>query len=170
MCTPVVLVALTSFLAHGEVIPVRTGWLDDYSAASQKGRFLRRPLAVFIGSGEAGWGKVRQEASSESEASEILASHYVCVYLDTTKDEGRQLATAFDIHNGAGLVLSDASGKLQAFHHDGELGSTELPKYLRRYASPDRVALTTETREDLQPRPAPVAHPAYRYAPVSRSC
>jgi hypothetical protein len=170
MYTSAVLVALTSFLAHEEMALARHGWLNDYSAACQRGRALHKPLAVFIGSGDVGWEKITKEDSSGNDVKEILASHYVCVYLDTTKDEGRQLARAFAVYAGQGMVLSDSSGKLQAFHHDGDLDSSELDKYLRRYADPDRVALTTETREDLQPRSAPMARPASRYTHVSRSC
>jgi len=34
-------------------------------------------------------------------------------------DDGRQLAQAFDVPNGVGLVISDRSGQVQAFSHQG---------------------------------------------------
>lgn len=170
MYTSVVLVALTSFLAHEELAPGRPAWLNDYSLASQRGLAQHKPIAVFIGAGDSGWQDVSKDGSLGTEASELLASQYVCVYLDTSKEEARQLAKAFAIADGVGMVLSDRSGKLQAFRHEGELDATELRNTLRRYADPDRVAATTETKEDLQPRPVPVVQPAVRYAPVTRSC
>ena len=170
MYTSVVLVALTSLLAHEELVPGRPAWLNDYSLASQRGLAQQKPLAVFIGTGESGWHDVSKDGGLGTEVSELLASHYVCVYLDTNKKEARRLANSFAIADGVGLVLSDRSGKLQAFRHEGELGAAELRNYLRRYADPERVAVTTETTEDLQPRPVVPVQPAFHYAPMTRSC
>src|SRR5438874_4007896 len=140
MYTSVVFVALASFVTHEE-LAMRPAWLKDYSLASERGTALQKPLAVFIGSGEAGWNEVSREGSLGREVNEVLASDYVCVYLDTDKREARQLAKQFQIMDGLGLVLSDRSGRLQAFRHEGGLGSTELQTYLRRYADPDRAAV-----------------------------
>ena len=169
MFTSVVLVALASFGAHEEMA-VRPTWLKDYSLASERGTALQKPLAVFIGTGETGWDDISKDGNLGREANELLATHYVCVYLDTNKEEGRRIAKAFAIPDGHGMVLSDRTGKLQAFHHEGEINANELEKSLRRYADPERLVKTTETREDLQPRPVQAAPPAVRYAPVSRSC
>src|SRR5438309_2297874 len=137
MYTSVVLVALASLVTHEE-LAMRPAWLKDYSVAFERGTAMQKPLAVFIGSGEAGWNEVSKDGSLGAEANDVLASHYVCVYLDTNKKEARQLAKQFDVTEGVGLVLSDRSGKLQAFRHEGELDSTELQNYLRRYAHPER--------------------------------
>jgi hypothetical protein len=169
MFTSVVLVALTSFVAHEEMA-MRPAWIKDYGIASERGITQQKPLAVFIGTGQTGWDDVSKDGSLGRGANELLAAHYVCVYLDASNEQGKQLAKAFAIAEGPGLVLSDRTGKLQAFHHDGELNATDLEKVLRRYSDPDRVATTTETREDLQPRPARAAQPVYHYAPVMRSC
>ena len=169
MFTSVVLVALTSFVAHEEMA-VRPSWLMDYGIAAERGTAQQKPLAVFIGTGETGWDEVSKDGSLGRGAKELLAAHYVCVYLDASKEEGKRLAKAFAVNEGMGLVLSDRTGKLQAFHHDGELAATDLEKVLRRYSDRDRVAASTETREDLQPRPARPAQPVYHYAPVTRSC
>jgi hypothetical protein len=169
MFTSVVLVALTGFVAHEE-LAMRPTWLKDYSLASERGIAVQKPLAVFIGTGETGWDGIIKEGGLGQEAKELLATRYVCVYLDASKDDCKPLAKAFDISQGVGMVISDRSGKLQAFHHGGEMSATELEKCLRRYGEPDRVALTTETREDLQPRPVRAAPTAVRYAPVMRSC
>ena len=168
MFTSVVLVALTSFVAH-EGMALRPAWLKDYGIAFEQVLAQQKPLAVFVGTGETGWDDLSKDGSLGRGANELLAAHYVCVYLDTKKDEGRRLAKAFAITEGPGLVVSDRTGKLQAFHHDGELNATDLEKVLRRYSDPERVASTTETREDLE-RPARAAQPVYRYATVTRSC
>jgi hypothetical protein len=171
MYTTVVLVALSSLPGNAELVPQRPAWLNDYAFASQRGIAQQKPLAVFIGTGEAGWKNVSTNGSLSEEVNDILTNHYVCVYIDTKKKEGRELARAFDVGSGVGLVISDRSGKLQAFHHDGELNSAEVRSSLRRYSDPYRVAATTETREDLHPRPAPIAPPpVMRYAPISRGC
>jgi hypothetical protein len=169
MYTTVVLAALTSFVAHEELV-ARPAWLNDYSLASERGTAMRKPLAVFIGTGETGWNDISKDGSLGREATELLVTHYVCVYLDTNKKESQSLAQALAITDGVGLVLSDRTGKLQAFRHEGETQSNELEKWLRRYADPERVATTTETREDLQPRPVKSVQPAVRYAPATRSC
>jgi hypothetical protein len=169
MFTSVVLVALTGLVAHEE-LAMRPTWLKDYSLASEQGIALQKPLAVFIGTGDTGWDSIIKEGGLRQEANELLATRYVCVYLDGDMDDGKRLAKALDISQGVGVVLSDRTGKVQAFHHRGEMSAAELEKCLRRYGDPDRVALTTETREDLQPRPARAVQPAVRYAPVSRSC
>src|SRR5262249_1186115 len=136
MYTSVMLVTLTSLLVHGELVPERPAWLNDYSLAAQRALAHQKPLAVFIGSGQSGWDDLSKERALGKQVKEILSREYVCVYLDTTRDEARSLAKAFAITSGAGLILSDRSGKVQAFRHEGDLESTELPNYLNRYADP----------------------------------
>jgi len=173
MFTSAVLVALSSILSPGELIPERPTWLNDYGAASKRGIAEQKPLAVFIGTGEAGWERISKEGELGKEAKQLLEAHYVCVYVDVNKQAGRALAAEFAISDGMGLVISDRGGKLQAFRHDGTLKPSELDRTLRRYADPDRVATTTETREDLGPRIVqPVYAPVRYYAPASvgRSC
>jgi hypothetical protein len=173
MFTSAVLVALSSLLTQGELIPERPTWLNDYGVASKRGIAAQKPLAVFIGTGEVGWEKVSKEGELGTEAKQLLEAHYVCVYVDMNKKAGRELAEAFAILEGVGLVISDRTGQLQAFRHGGTLKPSELDRTLRRYAELNRVATTTETREDLAPPVVqPVSHPPVRYAPVSfgRSC
>jgi hypothetical protein len=170
MYTAVVWVALTGLIAHGGLAPERPAWLNDYSLAAREGIAQQKPLAVFIGTGKTGWEILNKEGALGKQVKQTLASNYVCVYLDANKEEDSRLVKAFGVTTGVGLVLSDKSGKVQAFRHDGDLDPTELGSYLNRYADRDRVVATTETREDLQPRPARVAPQTIRYAPVGRSC
>ena len=158
MYTSVLLVALSSGFACGELIPSRSLWLNDYSLALERGLAQARPLAVFFGTGDTGWGKINKEGSLSKEGELLLQSHYVCLYVDMSKKPGQELAQAFAISHAVGLVISDQSGKLQAFCHSGDLKSADLDRYLRRYADANRLVATTETTEDTaaaQRRPAP---------------
>lgn len=175
MYTSTVLFALSTLVSNGELVPERPAWLNDYGVACRRGVAERKPLAVFIGAGKVGWEGVSRRGDVGAEVRDLLAAHYVCVYVDSNRTAGRELAEAFAVYDGVGLIISDHSGKLQAFRHEGELQPRELETYLRRYADPDRMAVTTETREDLQPRPvppvqAPVNYAPVRYAPVGRGC
>ena len=109
---------------------------------------------------------------------------YICVYIDTSLQDGRSLAAEFEVRKGRGLVVSDPSGQYQAFRHEGDLPSEQLKRYLSRYADPSRAVRTTETeRTDQAPQYAPQSYsvpvtsyyPPIRYAPiystpVGRSC
>lgn len=160
MHTSIMLVALTGLMAPLEGAASPT-WLRDYSQARRQGAAQKKPLAVFLSSGKESWGRRVTEGSVGAEVRRLLASHYVCVSLDTTTEEGRRLASAFEMPNGLGLVISDRSGSLQAFSHPGELSGAELARYLERYAAEDRVAATTEThttgRTSFYPAPPPTS-------------
>ena len=94
MYTSIVLVALAGSLFPASV-PESLIWKDDYVAARKFGSKERKPLAVFIGSGPKGWEQRTTEGQLSRDAQELLQTHYVCVYLDTTTEEGRRLARAF---------------------------------------------------------------------------
>lgn len=174
MYTSVVLVALSGYLAQGAVIPERPSWMDDYSLACKRGLADGKPLAVFIGSGNQGWEKLSKSGTLGKEVKRLLEDHYVCVYIDTSRRTGRQLAEDFDCSERVGLVLSDHTGKVQAFRHEGELKNSELERYLRKYADPTRVARITESPE-VQDVVVPYRPPVQYYAPApsfggGRSC
>src|SRR5262249_22257722 len=122
----------------------RPSWSTDYRSAQNLGNEEGKPLAVFIGSGTAGWEHLSREGKLDEQANRILASRYVCVYVDTSNDSGKQLAADFDVDHPA-LVISDRTGRLQAFRHEGDLQGEDLVRYLKRYAEPERVVRTTET-------------------------
>ncbi len=168
MYITVVAVALAGLLTPAALD--RPAWQTDYSAARKLGREGHRPLAVFIGSGQAGWNAVSRDGKLSSEARRILAANYVCVYVDTTRKVGENLASAFDVPDGTGLVISDASGRFQAFHHSGELDDGVLIERLQRYADPQHVVISTESDGSEQVsyyQPTDyVPQPSYRPAPV----
>lgn len=142
MYTSLLLFALTGVTAEVEKAP---SWQNDYSSACKQCETDQKPMAVFIGSGKAGWDKLGRDGSLDNEAKKILADKYVCVYVDTSIEEGKKLAQSFEMPNGPGIVISDRTGKLQAFRHEGDLSNKTLVSYLDRFATPDRVVRMTET-------------------------
>lgn len=160
-------IALAAFLASTSLDS--PAWHADYRAAQKLGREGNKPLAVFVGSGKQGWNHVIRDGRLGKDAHQLLAKTYICVYVDTDLEPGKQLAAAFDIPKGPGLIVSDHTGTLQAFHHRGDLSNDQLAQYLRRYADPERVVQTTETNPaERVSYSAPVEsyyQPRY-YAPV----
>jgi hypothetical protein len=120
-------------------------WMSSYTEALREAKNLERPLVVVIGAGRQGWHQVSTDGELDAAVQRILARQYVCVYLDTEKKTDRRLAAAFEIPKGPGIVISAASGTIQAFRHHGEIDNNELAEYLRRYADPDITVETTET-------------------------
>lgn len=166
MHTSVLLFALSGVFGPG-MSSGEPFWLGDYGSAQQLGRTEQKPLAVFLGSGSDGWRQLSREGRLGEEAKRILAAEYVCVYIDTAHGPGKQLATAFEIPPGPGIVISDRTGDLQAFRHAGNLGNEDLVRYLRRYAEPDRVVRRTESNPQGHPN-TPLTYqpaPAYQNSP-----
>jgi hypothetical protein len=120
-------------------------WMDDYRSALTLGREVGKPLAVFISSGKGGWDRLCSDSRLSDQAKRLLASSYVCMYVNTDKEAARQLAADFEVRDGPGLVISDRTGGVQAFRHEGELKDADLVHYLKRYSDPERVAQATET-------------------------
>jgi hypothetical protein len=131
----------------GTVAPV---WLQHYVEAREHGRTESKPVAVFIGSGSSGWHQVSRDGQFDSQVNQILADAYVCLYVNTDSDYGRELASAFGISDGPGLVISSHSGKVQVFSHQGDLENGDLSHFLRRYADPERVVRFTESIDQRQ--------------------
>src|SRR5262249_29999699 len=139
-----------ALLALSGLLPLNTGgekptWLADYAVARQLGRAMQKPLVVVVGSGQEGWEKVSQEGKLGKDVNQALAGNYVCVYVDTADPHGQRLAAAFALNNGPGLVISDRTGEVQAFSHQGTLTQETLTDRLRRYADPQRVVRQTES-------------------------
>ena len=148
-------------------------WETDYASALRLGRKGSQPLAVFVGRGKEGWNQVSQEGELGKEVKRMLAKNYICVYLDTELQAGRQLARDFEIPKGLGLVVSDHTGGIQAFHHQGDLPNQQLVHYLGKFADPHRVVRATETNSAEPERSYPAdpvaAQPNYQpsyYSPM----
>ena len=169
MFTSTVFLALAGFL--GSATLESPSWHADYGSAQQLGREGHKPLAVFIGYGKTGWNRVSEEKRLGKEVQQLLAKNYVCVYIDTDRKVGKQLAAELEVPDGIGLILSDHTGKYQAFRHEGNMSNDKLVRYLSRYADPERILRTTETNPAPQlSYGEPSFYPAaaqYYYQPVS---
>ena len=176
MYTSIVLVALAGSTISAAV-PESLEFKSDYVSARKLGSRERKPLAVFIGSGPKGWENRTTEGQLSRDVQDLLATHYVCVYVDTTSDDGRRLSRDFGMEEG--LVLSDAQGENQAFRHEGKLSNGDLERKLKKYSDPNRVAVRTEKlgdehRANYPPEqtyaPAPVYFPPPSFFPPAGGC
>jgi hypothetical protein len=118
-------------------------WQDDYVQARKVGQTEKKPLAVFFGSGEAGYNKVCTKGQLSIELQKKLADVYVCVYVDVSTPAGQKLAADFGITKKLGLVVSDRTGELQAFYHEGDLSESDLSRWITRFADPNVVVKST---------------------------
>jgi hypothetical protein len=155
------------------VSPTTPTWNGSYVQAQDEAAG-KKPLAVVFGSGQDGWTKlVRSE-----EAKKVLAEQYVCVYVDVTTDAGKKLAQSFAINGDKGLVLSDRSGHVQAFWHQGDLADTSLTRSLWKYADPTVAVVSTEQESTTRVSNYPTTGLTTTgtvingsvYAPVRSSC
>ena len=137
MNTAFALATLTSFVLSAA--PTTPNWNGNYAQAQEEAAG-KKPLAVVFGSGQDGWTKLIRS----DESKKVLAEQYVCVYVDTSSEAGKKLAGSFAINNATGLVLSDRTGAVQAFWHDGDLADTSVVRSLRKYGDPQVVVSTTE--------------------------
>jgi hypothetical protein len=144
MYTSFALVALSSTLVASSHQDGPT-WQKDYVQARKIGQTEKRPLAVVIGQGADGCDKVCRDGKLSPELQKMLAQNYVCVYIDSSTPEGQKLASDFAVTTGKGLILSDRTGDLQAFHHDGDLSTADLSRWLTRFADPNVAVRTTAT-------------------------
>jgi hypothetical protein len=143
MYTSILLVALTSVSAPVEGTKAPS-WSQDYTAARKQAIGEKKPLAVFLAPGKGAWDKIGQDGVS-ADANNVLASKYVCVHVDTSTSAGKVLAAAFEIPSGLGIVISDRTGDVQAFRHEGDLANQDLVRYLSTYSDPNRVVVATES-------------------------
>lgn len=144
MISSVMVLALSGCCGLADKMEVAC-WLSDYNKASEQGKTEKKPLAIFIASGKDGWKKLARDGKLGMDIEHLLMDGYVCVYLDTETKEGKRLAAAFEMPKGLGIVISDKTGKLQAFRHEGDLANNVLVRYLKQFADPTRVVVATIT-------------------------
>jgi|SRR6516162_56062 hypothetical protein len=140
MFTSALVVAFLGFAEAGKSQPI---WITEYYVAQHAAREKGKPLAVFLGEGKDGWNKLSRKGQLSEEALKVLASDYTCVFVDTKQQDGKEVAEAFEFQEGLGLVISDRTGDLQAFRHEGDLADATLVRYLHRFADPNLVVQVT---------------------------
>lgn len=142
------------------VAPGQLTWERDYRQARQLGERLQKPLAVVVGSGAEGWTRLAREGKFDSSVNKLLADGFVRVYIDVNTESGRKLADAFGLSSKCGLVISDRTGDLQAFWHNGDLTLSDLNRLLNKYGSTSFVVRTTETYAPAAPLADAYVQPA----------
>jgi hypothetical protein len=155
MFTTLAVVALSGLTA-GKVAPGPV-WLDDYRVAQTRVSEAGKPMAVFVGTGKAGWDGVIA-GGLDPAVSKVLSEKFVCLYVDTTTAGGRGLAKALQVGE-RGLVISDKSGSTQAYSANGTLSAADAQRALLAYADPASV-----TRTEIV-QAAPVTSPVPTTAP-----
>jgi hypothetical protein len=148
-------------------------WMTDYAAAKTHAQKEGKPLAICVGEGKSGWNKLSQNGKLSEEALKVLASEYTCVFVDTKEAAGKELAEALEVNEGLGLVISDRTGELQAFRHEGDLEDGKLLVYLQQFADPDLVVRRTMTNPEPEPLaedPPPYRQPVRRFFPARGGC
>jgi hypothetical protein len=130
MHTSALLIALA--LAAPEA--AQPDWLTVYGQAQRQGKSVGRPLAVFMAPGKDGWQKLAKDGKFDADALKELAQGYVCVHIDTSTDEGKKMATAFQMPSGVGVVLSSTDGETQAYRNEGTLEASSLSSAIERHS------------------------------------
>jgi hypothetical protein len=146
MTYSVVLLALWGFAPAASERPA---WLTDYALAKKLSQLERKPMAVFVSSGDSGWNDLSREGRLDRDADRLLAKSYVCLYVDTAGEEGRRLARAFELSRSRGIIISNSGGKLQAFRHEGNLRHEDLLYHLGRFSNANLVVTQTETDQPV---------------------
>lgn len=109
-------------------------WQTSYGHAQRQGKSDNKPLAVFLAPGKQNWKGVTKQGSLTDETLKSLAANYICVHIDTTTEEGKKWARAFDMSSGLGVVLSDRSGENQAYRHEGSLDTSALASTIESHS------------------------------------
>lgn len=147
----------TSFLTAVLASALLTGqnstptWQSDYAQARQQAAAQKMPLAIVFGSGANGWTKVVRAESPNADITKMLSDRYVCLYVDMATPAGQKLAQSFEITGNVGMVISDRTGDLQAFWHQGDMTEPNMVGCLQRYSNPQIAVRGTETRTSFYP-------------------
>jgi hypothetical protein len=157
MYTSILLAALTGVAPTAEAGKAPK-WSLDYTAACKQAAQEKKPLVVILAPGEGAYQKLGRDGGLGAEAEGQLAEKYVCVHIDTNSARGKELAKAFAIPEGLGIVISDRTGEKQAFRHEGDLARADLVRYLQRYGDPNYVFVETESNPGHAPYGAPVSY------------
>lgn len=166
MYTYMAVVALATSVSSANLSSNPT-WYNDYGQAHQRLAAVKKPMAVFVGSGQDGWKNVIRDGGLDPAVKKLLAEKYVCVYIDTDTAVGKSLAAKFEVAN-RGLIISDRSGGAQAYSLSGTLTKAELEQTLTKYADEGKEVRNTETIVREAPAGRPVYVPQY-YVPAYRT-
>jgi hypothetical protein len=154
--TPLAAAAVLT-LSLGTVPAAQPKWQPDYPTAVQTATAQRKPLAVFVGHGPAGFAQLVSDGGPAAEATAALSEKFVSVYVDADSPAGKPLAAALKVTDG--LVISDHTATLAALKHQGPVPSAALTSYVSAYAVPQPVMTTVyATAAAPAMAPAPFAN------------
>lgn len=136
------LYAAAGFLVAAPVPTVVPTFAPTYSQAVSLAQEQKKPLAVFIGLGAEGFAKLVTDGGLTADAARSLKTEFVCLYVDSTTEAGKDLAGSFKMTEG--VVISDRTGGVQALRHEGAISPVVLTTYATTYSQPS-LAVTQTT-------------------------
>ena len=136
------LCAAAGFLAAAPVPTAVPTFAPTYGQAVSLAQEQNKPLAVFIGQGTEGFAKLVTDGGLTPETARSLKTEFVCLYVDSTTEAGKDLAGSFRMTEG--VVISDRTGGLQALRHEGAISPVVLTTYATTYSQPS-LAVTQTT-------------------------
>lgn len=134
----------------------------DYRSAKALAARDHKPLVVVLCTGEAAWKGIVPQGGLNEQSLKTLHDSCVCVFIDIDTDRGQRLATDFEFRHGPALIISDRSGEVQAYRHEGTLTSAEMSDVVRLYATAEGLATQTNKQPSYSP-------PAY-FNPLQQQC
>ena len=140
--TSLAAIAAASGLATGLAPSASPQWQPDYPTAVRTAAAQHKPLAVFVGHGQAGFAQLVSDGGPAAEATKALGEKFVSVYVDADSANGKPLAAALKVTDG--LVISDHTGTLAALRHQGAVHPVVLTSYVSTYAVEQPVVQTVQ--------------------------
>lgn len=163
MHTSIAVLALWGAIAP-QINRLAVNFEQDYGQARLLAAREHKPICVFVGQGADGWKRLVREGELSGEVRSALLQKYVPVYINQETAAGQQLAAAFSLTGKTGLIISDRTGGLMAFRHEGELAAEDLARHLARYGDPNLV-ITTTVGAPVQQQQAPAYAPQQSFYP-----
>ena len=153
---------------QGSTQAAEISWSQDYAQAYKQCAAEKKPMAVIFGNGEmcCGCGELVRDGGLSKEASELMSTHYICVYVDTSSPKGKQLAKSFGMPSGKGIVLSDRAGAYQKYAQEGTVANRDLVIRLKIHSIAEVTTSTSSYRAvAAQPQGTTAVQPAANYCP-----
>jgi len=135
------LCAAVGFLGAAPVPAVTPTFAPTYGKALALAQEQKKPVAVFIGQGSEGFAKLVTDGGLTADAAQALKTEFVCLYVDSTTEAGKDLAGSFQMTEG--VVISDRTGGLQALRHEGAISPVVLTSYATTYSQPSLAVTQT---------------------------
>lgn len=138
--TSLAALAVTGVLTAGSLTVTQPTWHTSYRVALGQVAEQHKPLAVFIGRGQAGYTRLVTDGGLGADTAKLLKQGYVSLYLDVDTASGKQVAEAFQMTEG--VVISDKTGGTMALRHEGTVSQAALTGYLQQYQAGQPVIQT----------------------------